>query len=142
MRTVESLPPTHAVVNASVASVSILGPGPVGGTLPPGTLMTSGSFSNTYTRGQCTWYVASRRHVPSNWGDARNWYSRAANSGWSVGSSPAIGAIAWTSAGYYGHVAVVEAINSDHVQIAEMNYNGPYQIDRRWTTASQWRYIY
>jgi len=97
---------------------------------------------NGYDFGYCTWYVASHRAVPSNWGNAVNWYYNAQFSGFSVGSTPAVGAIAWTGAGYSGHVALVEAVNGDSVTISEMNYAGWDQVDYRTVPASSFRYIY
>src|SRR6202035_741554 len=63
--------------------------------------------ANGYAFGYCTWYVASRRSIPSNWGNAADWYYNAEASGWSVGSLPEAGAVAWSGAGYDGHVAIV-----------------------------------
>ena len=71
----------------------------------------AGSTANTYSYGYCTYFVASRRSVPSMWGNASAWYYNAQASGYAVGSTPQVGAIAWTAAGYYGHVAYVEAVN-------------------------------
>jgi hypothetical protein len=116
--------------------------GPVGGLLPPGTLAPYGTFSNHYAPGQCTWYVASRRQVPPNWGNARSWLRGAQAAGWNTGAIPAVGAIAWSPVGYYGHVAVVETVLGDRVLIAEMNFQGPYRIDQRWSSASIFTYIY
>ena len=127
---------------ASKQGVNELAAGPTGQLLPPGTLATYGTYANRYSAGQCTWYVASRRPVPGNWGNARSWYAGAQNAGWSTGSVPAIGAIAWTPAGYYGHVSVVVAVSAGQVEVSEMNYYGPYRIDQRWTTSSSWHYIY
>jgi surface antigen len=103
-----------------------------------------GTYANTYTRGQCTWYVAGRRQIPSNWGHARSWYYRASAQGWKVGSTPAVAAIAWTSAGTYGHVALVEQISPDgkQVYISEMNYRGAYVKSYRWVSATSFKYIY
>ncbi len=103
-----------------------------------------GAFANNYDPGQCTWYVASRRKIPSNWGNANMWYYHAELAGWSVGATPRVGAIAWTDAGYYGHVALVASVSADgsQVQVSEMNYYGPYSRDTRWTPTSSFRYIY
>lgn len=102
----------------------------------------SGS-SNSYARGYCTYYVASRRSVPPFWGDARNWYYNAQASGFSVGTTPIPGAIAWTGAGYYGHVAYVERVSGDMVTVSEMNYNGNWnRVTSRTVPASSFRYIY
>ena len=76
-------------------------------------------------------------------GDARNWYYAAQSYGYAVGSVPAVGAVAWTPNGYYGHVAYVEAVNGDQVFISEMNYNGGWGVtSTRWASASSFSYIY
>ena len=133
---------TALAANASVETTNTLPGGPVGGVLPPGTLAAYRTYANSYSGGQCTWYVASRRPIPSGWGNANTWLGSAQRAGWSTGTTPALGAIAWTSAGYYGHVALVENISGNQVEVTEMNYLGPYRIDDRWTSASSWRYIY
>jgi surface antigen len=98
---------------------------------------------NGYSFGYCTWYVASRRSVPSNWGNANAWYYNAQASGFSVGSVPVPGAIAWTGAGYYGHVAYVEGVSGGMVTVSEMNYNGNWdRVTSRTVPASSFRYIY
>lgn len=99
--------------------------------------------ANGYSYGYCTWYVASRRSVPSNWGNANAWYYNAQASGFSVGYSPVPGAIAWTGAGYYGHVAYVESVSGGMVTVSEMNYNGNWgRVTSRTVPASSFRYIY
>jgi surface antigen len=99
--------------------------------------------ANGYSYGYCTWYVASRRSIPSNWGNANQWYYNAQASGFSVGSTPVPGAIAWTGAGYYGHVAYVESVSGGMVTVSEMNYNGNWgRVTSRTVSASSFRYIY
>jgi surface antigen len=142
----------HTANNKTTAlaakAAAILPDGPTGQLLPPGTMAPFNTFTNGYAHGQCTWYAASRRPVPGNWGNARTWYGRAQAAGWAVGATPAVAAIAWTSAGYYGHVAVVEDVIKDEttgkvsVLISEMNYTGLNRIDKRWVDASAFKYIY
>jgi surface antigen len=99
--------------------------------------------ANGYSFGYCTYYVASRRSVPSNWGNANAWYYNAQASGFSVGYTPVPGAIAWTGAGYYGHVAYVEGVSGGMVTVSEMNYNGNWdRVTSRTVSASNFRYIY
>jgi surface antigen len=99
--------------------------------------------ANGYSFGYCTYYVASRRSVPSNWGNANAWYYNAQASGFSVGYTPVVGAIAWTGAGYYGHVAYVEGASGGMVTVSEMNYNGNWdRVTSRTVPASSFRYIY
>jgi surface antigen len=102
-----------------------------------------GSIGNSYAFGYCTWYVATKRSIPGWWGNAIDWYSNAQISGYSVGTVPRVGAIAWSGAGYYGHVAYVEAVNGDNVTVSEMNWDGGWdRVDFRTTSASSFRYIY
>lgn len=98
---------------------------------------------NSYAFGYCTWYVATRRAIPSFWGNANAWYSNAQISGFSVGATPRPGAIAWTGAGYYGHVAYVESVVGGNVIVSEMNWNGNWDRKTfRTAPASSFRYIY
>ncbi|HEV2354791.1 MAG TPA: CHAP domain-containing protein, partial [Puia sp.] len=131
----QAAPPTPAASPAAVVAAVI----------PSIYIAPAYSYASNYDAGQCTWYVAGRRRVPSNWGNADTWYSSAERAGWHVSSTtPVLGAIAQTSAGWYGHVAIVEAISPDgkSVEVTEMNYDGPYIIDNRWAPTSSFRYIY
>ncbi|WP_411843432.1 LysM peptidoglycan-binding domain-containing protein [Salinicoccus sp. HZC-1] len=89
--------------------------------------------TNYYYWGDCTWYVFERRQqlgkpVGNNWGNASNWDNAARSQGYSVSSSPSVGAIlqanAWTNFAWgMGHVAIVERINSDgSILVSEMNF--------------------
>lgn len=81
---------------------------------------------NGYTRGYCTWYVANRINMPSNWGNANTWDDRARLSGWTVSSVPRVGSIGQTNSARYGpgHVGVVEAISEDGSMIKYSDMNG------------------
>jgi surface antigen len=79
---------------------------------------------NAYAYGYCTWYVASRLPVPSNWGNANTWDNLAPLSGWTKSRTPKVGAIAQTDAGYAGHVGIVEAVSDDGTQIKWSDMNG------------------
>jgi surface antigen len=99
--------------------------------------------ANGYSFGYCTWYVASRRSVPSFWGNANQWYYNAQVSGFAVGSTPEVGAIAWTGAGYFGHVAYVIGASGGQVTISEMNGTAGWdRVDTRTVPASSFLYIY
>lgn len=97
--------------------------------------------SNSYSWGQCVWYVATRRAVPM-WGNANQWLANARAAGWATGNVPRVGAIAWTGRGYAGHVAIVEAVNGSQVTVSDMNYAGVGVVTTRLTSASEWVYIY
>jgi surface antigen len=129
---------------APVVHAQALPSGPSGQLLPPGTMAPDRTYPNNYTRGQCTWYVAGRRQIPPNWGNAVAWYYHASASGWSVGTTPAIAAIAWTSAGPYGHVALVEQVSADGTQVyvSEMNHPIAGRVTTRWSSAKLFKYIY
>lgn len=79
---------------------------------------------NGYAYGWCTWYVASRIKMPSNWGNAYTWDDRARQSGWIVSSIPRVGAIAQTDARGLGHVGIVEAVSEDGSMIKYSDMNG------------------
>jgi surface antigen len=102
---------------------------------------------NGYDYGYCTWYVATRVTVPSNWGNANTWDNLAPASGWSVSSTPRPGAIAQSDAGYFGHVAYVEAVSDDGTMIKYSDMNGLAGFGRvgysDWTPVSHFmHYIY
>lgn len=78
-----------------------------------------------YVAGQCTqWAWYNRQDLPSNLGNAKTWAARAAAAGYRVDRTPAAGAVFQSTAGWYGHVGYVEAVNPDGSIVAsEMNYN-------------------
>lgn len=107
---------------------------PVGGLIiiPNGRVqpkVTYGSFfasygGNGYDRGYCTWYVATKVPVPTNWGNANTWDEYARLSGWTVNSKPIVGAIGQSDRGWAGHVAYVEAVSEDGSMIKYSDMNG------------------
>ncbi len=94
-----------------------------------------GSSKNGYPYGYCTYYVATRRYVPSSWGNAKAWLSSASRAGYSTGSQPAVGSIVVTAESWWGHVAYVESVNGGNITIAEMNAVGWGKISRRTISA-------
>lgn len=105
--------------------------------------------SNGYDYGFCTWYVASRITVPSNWGNANTWddYARL-TAGWSVSLKPTrVGAIGQSDAGSEGHVGVIDAVSADGTKIKYSDMNGLAGWGRvgssGWVDASRFQhYIY
>ncbi|MBR5621518.1 LysM peptidoglycan-binding domain-containing protein [Candidatus Saccharibacteria bacterium] len=85
---------------------------------------------NRYAYGWCTWYAWQWRHdnmpanydLPSNMGNANTWAVAAAAAGFSVNHTPQPGDVFQTTAGWAGHVGIVQAVNDDgSVTITEMN---------------------
>lgn len=107
---------------------------------------------NRYAAGNCTWYAYERRAqlgrpIGGMWGNAYSWASSARGAGYSVGNTPAVGAVIQTSGGGggYGHVGVVERIEEDGIVISDMNYAGYNVVTWRKIPASQvssYQYIY
>ena len=114
-------------------------------TTPSQSTVSDVTTQNGYTFGQGTYYVAARRQVPSNWGNARSWYALAEATGYAVGDIPKKGAIAWTDHGPTGQVALVEDVSADDIEvvISEMNYRGNWnRVTFRKASASSFKYIY
>lgn len=79
---------------------------------------------NGYTYGYCTYYVATRVSVPRNWGNANTWDDYARLSGWTVSSTPVVGAIAQADfMSYWGHVAYVEEVSVDGTMMRYSDMN-------------------
>ena len=80
-----------------------------------------------YSR-QCTSFAAFRLsnvngfEIPAAYGNANEWGYRARREGYRVDNRPAIGSIAWSTAGTYGHVAWVSNVMGDQIEIEEYNY--------------------
>lgn len=99
---------------------------------------------NSYPFGQCTWYVkASLGWVGNYWGNAQDWAKSAQTAGYQVNGEAKPGSVAVFSPGLhgadatYGHVAVVENVNSDGtILISEGNAGRGLYSTRTVPTAS------
>jgi len=91
----------------------------------------SGSKYNGYPYGYCTYYAATRRAIPSSWGNAGQWINSAKRAGFSTGGQPVPGAIVVTRESWWGHVAYVESVSGGSFTVSEMNYNGWGVINSR-----------
>ena len=87
--------------------------------------------ANPYSQGQCTWWAYERLTQMCGAepgvirGNAGGWYDNCVSSGYSRGAEPRVGAIVCWNNGFgndTGHVAVVEAVYSDHITISEYNW--------------------
>jgi surface antigen len=85
---------------------------------------------------ECTsfaaWALYSRNGFNMPFHDnANNWCPDAAARGYVVNSTPALGSIAWSNHGTFGHVAYVVGVSSGSVTIEEYNYYGNGTYDKR-----------
>jgi len=112
----------------------------------------SGSVGNRYAFGNCTWYAYARRAqlghpVGSFWGNATTWDDAARSNGYLVDHTPTPGAVLQINGygdrgtGYFGHVGVVESVDSEtnDITISEMNYgySGFNRVTTRTISAGQ-----
>ena len=94
-----------------------------------------------YSR-QCTSFAAFRLssvngfEIPPAYGNANEWGHRARREGYRVDTKPEVGAIAWSTEGYYGHVAWVSNVSGDTIEIEEYNYGVREKYNRRKVKAS------
>ena len=98
--------------------------------------------SSGYAYGHCTYYVAKRRPIPQNWGNARDWLTRSKAAGFVTGANARPGAIPQTTTGRWGHVAYVEKVEAGRVYVSEYNYVGWNKLSYRWADESDFKYIY
>lgn len=100
------------------------------------------SVGNAYDYGNCTYYVSSQIAVPQNLGNANTWATTAQSEGYTVSNTPYKGAVAVSTAGFYGHVALVESVAGLSVTISEMNVFGLGVVDERVVPVADYVYVY
>jgi surface antigen/peptidoglycan hydrolase CwlO-like protein len=77
---------------------------------------------------QCVSYTAWKviqktGYEPRYWGNANMWPGSATAAGFRIGSTPKVGSVGVISAGQYGHVVWIEAVNGDGtVDVSQYNY--------------------
>lgn len=77
---------------------------------------------------QCVSYTAYKvgqrtGNYPRYWGNANMWPSSARSAGYNTGSTPRVNSVGVISAGAYGHVVWIEAVNGDGtVDVSQYNY--------------------
>jgi surface antigen len=112
------------------------------------TLNGSSADPRGYVYRNCTSYVAWKLGqggytMPRGAGNANNWddFFRARRV--AVNGTPAVGAIAQTDAGDFGHVAYVEAVGNGTVTVSEYNVPFPYgTYHTRIVTANSFVYVH
>lgn len=90
---------------------------------------------------ECTSFVAWALHSRNGfempfYQNANLWGPMAAKRGFVVNSQPAVGSVAWSNAGIFGHVAYVVAVNGGNVTVEEYNYLVRGGYDKRVASAS------
>lgn len=130
-------------VTPAPASITAPSATPVASVARP---QVSYSSVNNYPVGQCTWGAKSLAPwAGNNWGNGGQWAASAQAAGYSVGTTPMVGAIAVWNDGGYGHVAVVvEVQSSSNIRVMESNYSGKQYIadHRGWFNPSGVVFIY
>ena len=105
---------------------------------------------NYYSKHQCTWWAYKRRvqlgkPVSNRWGNARTGTTTHAVQVTQRDTNQKY-AVMQSTAGYYGHVAIVEKVyNSGSIKISEYNYNVPLGYGTRIiskSSARHYNYIY
>lgn len=99
---------------------------------------------NGYAYGYCTYYAYNRRAelgrpISGNWGNAVSWSTTARAQGLRVDHEPEAGAVIQNGGGWggYGHVGIVERVNSDgSLTVSDMNYVGWNIISTRTVSES------
>lgn len=92
---------------------------------------------DTYTFGNCTWYVAGLYGwVRGGWGNATDWPPAAARDGLQLTLTPTVGAaVAYRAGAHYsifGHVAgVLSVLGPNSFLVTEMNFVGFDLVDQR-----------
>ncbi len=114
-----------------------------GGIIPP----PGAGGLNRFAFGQCTYWANMRYHALTGYwvpwlGNAYQWAYGASSSGWIVSSKPKVPSIivlqpGVQGAGGFGHVAIVERINSDGSVYAS-NYN--WYANGGWDILSYWTF--
>jgi surface antigen len=138
----ENQRPGYVAPRTAVATYGTLGNTDNLSTVTAGFKSTSG---NGYAYGYCTWYAYERRAqmgrpIGGNWGNAATWSIYARASGFRVDNVPEVGAILQNGGGA-GHVAIVEAVNSDgSIVLSEMNYAGGWGKVTKGRTMTQGQY--
>lgn len=89
---------------------------------------------------ECTSFVAWALHSRNGfempfWQNANKWGPMAAKRGFVVNSQPAVGAVAWSNAGVWGHVAYVVGVHGGNVVVEEYNYLVRGGYDKRVVSA-------
>lgn len=83
-------------------------------------------------------------HMPywGGHGNANQWPASARADGIPTGSTPKVGSVAVSMAGYYGHVMWVEAVNGNMIYVSQYNYDLAGHYSEMWVNGSNFTYIY
>jgi len=105
-----------------------------------GTAFATEKASHRFAYGYCTWYVANNNgaytcYIPFS-GDAKEWLGKAQATGYKTKDrswKPKKYSIVVTNdSAAYGHVALVDKVESSKFRVTEMNFTGWNQASSRW----------
>lgn len=98
---------------------------------------------------ECVSYTAwkvyqSGRNMPywGGVGNANQWPGNARAAGIPVNSTPKVGSVAISMAGYYGHAMYVEAVSGGQVYVSQYNYAVQGEYSEMWVSASGLQFIH
>lgn len=107
-----------------------------------GRLNYARAYSGYYAAGNCTAGAFQLAPWVGQWNDAKMWAINAHKDGLTVSNTPIVGSVFVSTKGRYGHVGVVQAVNSSTVTVKDMNYRGLYKWTVRDVPISEFVYIY
>ncbi|MEX1995407.1 MAG: CHAP domain-containing protein, partial [Candidatus Saccharimonadales bacterium] len=129
-----------------------LATGQIGGWCPGYEWGYNGDWHNWNTGGyayrNCTDWVTYRvraagGYAPGGLGNANQWDDRAPSYGFTVSSTPKVGAAAVSNSGYYGHVMYVEAVNDNgSIVVSDYNRAGTGKYDMNNINPAGLRFVY
>jgi len=112
---------------------------------PQDSLVDSWGMYNRECVSYAAWKVfQSGRNMPywGGSGNANQWPGNARAAGIKVSNTPKVGAVAISSAGYYGHAMYVEAVSGGQIYVSQYNYEVQGRYSEMWVSASGLQYIY
>lgn len=112
---------------------------------PQDSVVDSWGMFNRECVSYTAWRVYQSGRTMPYWGgsgNANQWPSNARAAGISVNSSPKVGDVAISMAGYYGHAMYVEAVSGGQVYVSQYNYGLAGEYSEMWVSASGLQFIH
>lgn len=107
---------------------------------PQDSLVDPWGYYNRECVSFAAWRTLETDHVTVYYaGSAYQWAGYAKRHGFIVDTNPAPGSVAWTNAGKFGHVAMVERVLGPYLVVEEYNYVSPGTYSHRVVLASAFK---